>query len=407
MQTDVLVVGAGPAGSATAAALAQAGFGVVLADQKTFPRDKPCGEFLSPECLPYLEALGAADAVQALGPQLVRGMHLHCGERRALGRFLQIGERPVYTRTGFGIRRQTFDQALVAHAVAAGVQFLPGHACRGPQRAADGRVVGAELVADDGHPVLVTARWVVAADGLRSPLARALSLSEPVRWLERLALVGHFRSVEASPYAEVHLLPRGFFAATAVDQELFSVNLVLERSEWRGRTAADWDAFVQDHARRHAPHFAARLAPGQRLAPWRGCGPFAHRTKSAVVPGMALVGDAAGYVDPLTGEGIYFALCGAQHLSTALAAALHEPGRATAAMDGYLAARRRELVPRLQASAWLQRLLRWPALVHGFVAAAARWPAVADLVVTLTGDTIHPRDLRRPSFWRAFRAALA
>jgi flavin-dependent dehydrogenase len=128
MQTDVLVVGAGPAGSATAAALAQAGFAVVLADQKTFPRDKPCGEFLSPECLPYLEALGAADAVRALGPQLVRGMHLHCGERRALGRFLQIGDRPVSTRTGFGIRRKTFDEALVAHAVAAGVQFLPGHA---------------------------------------------------------------------------------------------------------------------------------------------------------------------------------------------------------------------------------------------------------------------------------------
>lgn len=405
MPTDVLVVGAGPAGSATAIALARAGFAVVLADQRQFPRDKPCGEFLSPECTPYLAALGALERVQALGPHLVQGMHLHAGERRALGRFRRVGARPDHTRLGYGVRRSTFDHALVQVAVAAGVRFVPGHTCCGPTRAADGTVVGAEFRTAAGEPVAIRARQVVAADGVRSPLARALGLSQPIRWLERFALVGHFAGVPSAPCAEVHLLPHGFFAATAVDQEQWSVNLVLDRAQWRDRTAADWDAFVQDHAQRTAPHFAARLAGARRLGPWRGCGPFAHRTRTQVVPGLALVGDASGYIDPLTGEGIYFALCGAHHLAAALAAALHDPARAATAMAGYLRARRAELVPRMRASLWLMRLLRWPFLGRSFVAAAARWPTLADLVVTLSGDTIHPRDLRSPTFWREFRAA--
>ena len=74
-------------------------------------------------------------------------------------------------------------------------------------------------------------------------------------------------------------------------------------------------------------------------------------------------------------------------------------------MTGYVAARRREIQPRLQGSLVLQRLLRRPMLVKSFFSGAARWQGLADLVVTLTGDTIHPRDLVRPSFWRAFRAA--
>jgi hypothetical protein len=76
-------------------------------------------------------------------------------------------------------------------------------------------------------------------------------------------------------------------------------------------------------------------------------------------------------------------------------------------MAGYRLAREREIGPRQRASTALQRLLRHPWLVRSFLRSADRWPALADLVVTLTGDAIHPRDLLSPSFWRSFRAAAA
>lgn len=204
--------------------------------------------------------------------------------------------------------------------------------------------------------------------------------------------------------AEVHLLPGGFFAATTVDEGLFSVNLIVPRKTLHRREAGDWDAFVASHFAA-APGMAARLQHAERLERWRGIGPLAHTTTAQAFPGCALVGDAGGYVDPLTGEGIYFSLFGAKALGDALAAALATPAREQAALAGYVAARRREIAPRLWASTALQRALRHPWLVRAFLRRAAKWPALADLVVTLTGDSIHPRDLWRPSFWRWFRRA--
>ncbi|MBX3463463.1 MAG: NAD(P)/FAD-dependent oxidoreductase [Planctomycetes bacterium] len=404
MRCDVLVVGAGPAGSALAARLAADGFSVLLADKKAFPRDKPCGEFLSPECAPYLDALGATDAVAALGPRLVRGMRLHGYGVEAAGRFRGLLPRGATAEHGIGIRRARFDAVLVDAAVRAGARWLPRHEFVGLRRGDDGRISGATLRGPDGAPIECEARWVVGADGVHSRIARALGVQRPVPWLDQFALVAHFAEVEAQPLAEVHLFPGGFFAATTVDAGLFSVNLVVPRRTLRQRAAPDWDAFVAGHFDR-APAFGQRLAAARRTTPWRGIGPLAFRTTAQTFAGAALVGDACGYLDPLTGEGIYFALFGARALGDALHGALHSPAQATAAMAAYTASRRREIAPRLAASAALQRALRHPWLVRGFLAAAARWPALADLVVTLTGDTVHPRELWRPSFWRAFRAA--
>ncbi|MBL9078705.1 MAG: NAD(P)/FAD-dependent oxidoreductase [Planctomycetes bacterium] len=400
----MLVLGAGPAGSALAQRLAQDGFGVLLADKKAFPRDKPCGEFLSPECAPYLDALGLQAPLRDLGPRLVRGMHLHGYGARALGRFRAVGAHAATAGSGFGVRRSRFDAALVDAASRAGATFLPRHELQDLLRDANGRVHGAVLRTEGGAVVECRARWVVGADGVHSRTARRLGVQRQTPWLDQFALVAHFDGVAARPCAEVHLFPGGFFAATTVDADLFSVNLVVPRTTLRDRAAPDWDGFVADHLDR-APAFGERLRPARRTTPWRGIGPLAHTTTRQTFAGAALVGDACGYVDPLTGEGIYFALFGARALGDALATALHHPDREAAALAGYVAARHREVTPRLRASALLQRALRHPWLVRPFLHAADRWPLLADLVVTLTGDAIHPRDLLRPSFWRSFHAA--
>lgn len=405
MHCDVLVLGAGPAGSALANELARGGFHVLLADRKAFPRHKPCGEFLSPQCAPYLEALGLP-APASLGVHLVGGMRLFGYGARALGRFRQLAGRPATDRSGFGVRRERFDHWLVQAAERAGATFLPRHECKTLLRDRDGSVTGAMLRDPSGALHECTARWVVGADGVHSMVARELGVQRRETWLDQFALVAHFEGVSPLPTAEVHLLRGGFFAATTVDENLFSVNLVLPRQALQTRTSRDWDAFVAGWFP-SAPGIGERLAGARRLEPWRGTGPLAWSTTAQTFAGAALVGDAAGYVDPLTGEGIYYALFGARALAEALRQALHEPARSRAALASYARERARELGPRFLAAKALQRALRHPWLVRSFLRGLGRWPALADLLVTMSGDTIHPRDLLRLSFWRDFGRATA
>lgn len=403
MQTDVLVLGAGPAGAAVARQLALAGFAVVLADRKAFPRHKPCGEFLSPECLPYLAELGLGDTMTELGACRVEGMRLSGYGLGADGSFRQLPDRPGHGRIGYGVRRERFDHHLVMAAENAGVRFLPRHELTTLQRAADGRVIGALLRRHDGASIDVTARHVVGADGVHSRTAKQLGVQRRLGWLDQFALVAHFEGVPQRARADVHLLPSGFFAATTVDDGLYSLNLVLPQRALLRRTSPDWDSFVAEYAA-SAPVIAERLRGARRLGSWRGCGPFGFRTTTPTLPGAWLCGDAAGYIDPLTGEGIYFALFAARALGAAIGKALHTPTHEAEAMADYRAARQRELAPRMAASKLLQRAIRHPWLVRTFLRALGRWPTLADLVVTLTGDTVHPRELWRPSFWRAWRA---
>ena len=403
MRTDVLVIGAGPAGSALARQLGSAGIAVAIADKKRFPRDKPCGEFFSPQCQPLLASLGLGELLNDLDAHRVTGMRLHAGAARATGNFRRLNGSTA-PATGFGVRRSKFDAALLRAAQRTGARLLERHAFDGLLRNSDGRVEGALLRTPDGARSECRARYVIGADGVHSRVAQAMAVQRRIDWLDQFALVAHFDDVEPLPTAEVHLLRGGFFAATTTDAGQFGVNLVLPRRALRQRGQQSWHEFAMQHCAA-APHFAERLRTGHRITPWRGTGPFAFRTTTQTMPGAALVGDAAGYVDPLTGEGIYFALFGANALGTALREALDAPAHEAAAMANYRRERRRELGARLCSNKALQRGLRSPWIVRRFLGALRRWPSTADLIVTLSGDTVHPRDIWRPGFWRAFRRA--
>ncbi|MEQ1631618.1 MAG: FAD-dependent monooxygenase [Planctomycetota bacterium] len=400
---DILVLGAGPAGSALASHLAMRGFDVAIADKKAFPRSKPCGEFLSPECRPYLRELGVDDALLQKGTRKVHGMQLCTGDRRARGRFRGLSSAP-YNDAGYAVRREVLDLELLRAATARPeVSFLERHEFKSLLRDESGGIRGAVLRDPDGTDREVLARTTIGADGVHSRVARDLGVQRQIRWLDRLALVARFDGVLPAAEAEVHFVDNAYFAATTVDDGSFHLNLLVDRSTLAGRSG-NVDAFVAKHLEQ-APMLKQRLVTATRRGPWKGIGPLAFRTTKQTFRGAALVGDACGYVDPLTGEGIYFALHGARSLATALEVARQDPARAAAAMHGYEQERRAEVLPRLRLAALLQRGIRHPFLVRSCLSALSAWPRLCDLLVNMTGDAMHPRDLLSPAFWRQWRQA--
>lgn len=403
---DAVIAGAGPAGATTALRLARDGWRVALVEPQRFPRFKPCGEFMSPECLPLLRELGVADEVAALGGRAVRGMVLHAAGHRVRGGFTPIGHALPPVDHGCALRRERFDDVLLRAALRTG----------GVESFAEQRVVGVVRGRGPGEPVAglvvrradgarheLRARLTIGADGLRSRVAEALGVRREIGWLRKLALTTHYAGIEWTGDAEVHFFPGGYFACAPVDGGLVSVNLVVDEKAWR-TVALPRDAAFESFLAR-LPALEPRLRAGQRVAPLRGVGAMATRTTQQTFAGAVLVGDAAGYVDPVTGEGIFFALKGAQLLAADATAALRAlrsrdfvPREALA---GYARGRAREIASRCRIATMLQRGLRRESVVRLAFALLEARPRLADLLVSLTGDYVPPRELLRPSVWAA------
>jgi flavin-dependent dehydrogenase len=395
---DVVVVGGGPAGAHLALRLAARGHSVVVLDRKRFPRSKPCGEFMSPECLPLLAELGLADAVLARGAHRVAGMDLYGCGRIARGAYAPVGRAPVPFGGGYALRREVLDElSLRAAARAPGVEVREGCRIEGLLRAADGAVLGV-CGRDAGNaPFEVRARFTVGADGPRSRVAGELGVRRAVPWLCKFALATRYRGVAPRAHAEVHFFPRGYFAASAVDGGQFTINLVVDRARLpQGRAQLDalFDACLQE-----VPALRERLAGAERARGFLVTGPLAGRTTRQTFDGAALVGDACGYVDPVTGEGLFAAMRGAALLAETLDAALRAGRTDRRGLDDYVRARRRELAPRALLSTWLQRGLRHPAIVKRVMALLAARPHLTELLVAITGDYVPGRELLRPSVW--------
>ena len=385
---DVLILGAGPAGSSLATRLGDAGFSVLLVDRKRFPRPKACGEFLSPQCVPILEDLGVADEVLGAGARPIAGMRLHGHAMRTVGHFRDVGRSLLpFAGGGLAVRRETLDLTLLRRAERTpGVDVREGTAVRSLRRGSDGRVIGAELGTPGGTPWTVSARHVVGADGLRSTVAEELGVRRRIPWLDKFALVTRYRGVAELPTAEVHLFPGGYFAAAPVEDGEFSVNLIVDRARLADRSG-DWDAFLAAHLER-VPEFAERLTGATRVEPVRGVGPLAWTTTRQAVPGAVLVGDACGYVDPITGEGIWFALRGAELLAESLEAALHAPAQERVALGRYVKMRGRVVGPRLFMARMLQRGLRSEGVARRVFGALAARPGLTGVLVSVTGDYV-------------------
>lgn len=314
---DVIVVGAGPGGAVAAREAARLGLGaVLLLDRAAFPRPKTCGGGLSPRARVTLERLGLWERVRP-GAYPISGLRL-VGPR---GRAVTLGGREA----AWVLDRERLDGRLVEAATDVGVRFEPGVRVTG-LLVEGGRVAGVRTGrAADGAGGSIEARRVILADGVHG-------LDHAVPRLQ--TCVARFEGVPITPHHvemvyDRALLPHyGWLFPEGPDR--VNIGLCVADEARAGRSVRDLLAALIER------HFAARLRAARPLGPWRGHPiPFARRVAPPQRPGALVVGDAAGLVNPATGEGIAYAVASGAFAARALvrhrddaAAAGAEYGRA-------------------------------------------------------------------------------
>lgn len=386
----MLVAGGGPAGSTAATHLARQGLAVLLCDAARFPRPKICGEYLPPPAAVLFERLGVAPEIAALRPLRPLGMAVVApGGTSVLGRYRGAA-------AGFSLRRLDLDQALLRHAGRSGVEVREGSRVEHFERERDGTYRIEILPAGER----VRARALVGADGRNSLVARRLGLRRKEPHHRRWAVMAHYEGVVTPPgHGEMIVTPYGYCGLNPLPEGLCNVCIVVDprRPEWRIPGRRDLESFF-DAAISRVPATRRRLLGARRAGPFLATGPMACRTSGVVADGALLVGDAAGFFDPFTGEGIYMALRGGEMAAETLAECLRRDRLDAADLRPYAWRRRAAFEGRLRLDRLLQRILASPRLADWTVGKLARDQRLADLLARVAGDMAGAGELLRPRF---------
>jgi flavin-dependent dehydrogenase len=364
---EVVVVGAGPAGAVAARELARQGMSVLLVDKSHFPRRKVCGGCLNAAALALLEQIGLGHLPRQLGAKPTRRLCLATGGRQA---YLPL-------TGGAAISREAFDAALVEEAVAAGAKFVPGVTAR-----IGLCCEGVRHVELSGPTTATTihAQVVVAATGLSGlRIENEPQLSSAPSAKGRIGL----GTVLANP-------PPAFRAETiymAVGAGGYVGSVVLEDGRLDVAAALDPIALQRAGGPAAAAETIMREAglcwpEGLAALPWQGTPTLTRRPKRVADERLFLIGDAAGYVEPITGEGMLWAILSACAVVPYVVAAAGAPSHEHA--ESWNRRHRQLLGRRMTVCSMVATLLRRPSWVRGAVGLLSWCPALARPLVRLS-----------------------
>lgn len=373
---EVIVVGGGPAGSATAIGLADAGHRVLLLDKARFPRHKACSDYVNAAGVRLLDELGVLDDALRLGAHRMEAMLVHAPNGQ---QFRADFARAEPGCTALGLTRKRLDHLLLERAKEAGVTVCEGAHVRDVIRE-NGRVVGV-LATIDGTREELRASLVVGADGHSSVVTRTLDITTSRRWPRRTGLAAHYRGVTGlDRNGEMHITSGLYAGLAPLEDGLTNVAVVTPVSTVEGRSEPIERFFTETLA--SIPAVAEKLENAERVGGLRGVGSMARQARHVVGDGYLLVGDAASFLDPFTGEGVYEALRGAQLASPVVSAALKSGDVSATALDSYRVARRRAFVAKRGVSWIVQGFISAPPLMNYIT---PRLASREDLGLTLSG----------------------
>jgi flavin-dependent dehydrogenase len=317
------------------------------------------------------------------------------------GDFVASHGYSAFRDRGLALRRTVLDPILLDCARLAGAEVRERVRVTDVTRDRSGRVNGVAVLSGNGASQTLSASLVVGADGLHSVVARRLRLAHTSRWWpRRIALVAHFEAFgDVGDWGEMHVTRDvGYVGLAAVDGGLTNVAMVVPASEAR-RVSADRGAYF-DQWLRDRPQLNARVGAARRVTPVLATGPFASHARRAWYPGAALVGDAADFFDPFTGEGIYSALRGgellAEHALVALTAA--RASDADAALRNYDRARREDFGGKWIVEKLINAAVWCPPAINYFARTLEARKDMADLLVGVTGDFVPAREVLRAGY---------
>ncbi len=378
---DLLIVGAGPAGAMTAlqAAKRRPDLGILLTDAMPEPRPKPCGEFLSPDGLRILAQVGLEEAVMASGAHPLNGLSL-MGPRGAMASDYHpmLGHVP-HRPYGVGVRREVFDGVL-QDAASRVVELQRGRRITSLERQGDGWLA---TLRGDGGERQVRARLVVGADGRQSLVRRRTGLDVPAG-RQRFALVCRATGIPHGTHGEMHLGPLGQVGVAPLGGGEVNLNLLLSEPGRRLLQRRS-PAILMRAALRATPTLRPRTAQA-RLGPILSTGSLPQKCRAVVADGVVVVGDAAGFCDPFTGEGMCFALQGAEALGATIAGLRRVGAWSSADLASYAAAHHARFAGKRRLGEGLQVLLQRRALAERLVGLVGSHRGLSRFLVAMTGD---------------------
>lgn len=356
MKTEVAVVGAGPSGLAVAIGLRLRGIDVVVAERSHGPIDKACGEGVMPLGVAQLGELGALDHLDFTRTAPIRGIRYVNESGASVCATLPEGG-------GLGIRRVALSEACFARARELGVEIREGRNARWLGRDDS----GAQQLLIGDEPL--SARFLVAADGLCSKLRAAAHLDRGgPRGSRRCGMRRHFRVTPWTDHVEVHFAGDVEAYVTPVGRDEVGVAFLWD--EARCPHVGGFEEML-----RRFPSLAERVEHREASSTSRGAGPLRQRVRGVVADDFALVGDAAGFVDAITGEGISLGMV------TAAALVADFAERRGGLLTGYAAAHARVFRSYWLLTNSLLALARRPALRRTTIAMLARRPAVFETLL--------------------------
>ncbi|MFQ5483618.1 MAG: NAD(P)/FAD-dependent oxidoreductase, partial [Nitrospinaceae bacterium] len=401
---DAVVIGAGPAGCAAALFLAQKGYQPLVLDQAKFPRDKVCGEFISPAADDLLDDLGLLARIEAQNPRRLHGVALSAyGDQEVFLDYPPRPDRPGPV-TSLSLPRFWFDRLLVDRVREAGLEVLEERRVTGLM-VQDGRVVGVQGWDASRTPFTLRARVVLDAGGRQSVAIRQFHLRRRAGGKSRVALAAHWRGgPPLRDYCYMHVSPPGYTGTASVHQGGVNVVLVVDPGVIRGQDLnAVYRRIVLAEPRRRA-----LLAGARPVESVRSVDSLAFSVAPAPVGGLLLAGDAMGFLDPFTGEGIYLSLRSAQVAAAAVDEGLQQGGVSRRGVQLYEQARHREFGARFRLSRILQRIIYSKRLCRQVMATLARHPSLAAPLIGAIGDYLPAEAVVRPGYLaRGVRAWLA